>query len=89
MYKLVTKILEKSKETGKDIGVAYDLIRTEEGHNSELEKAADFLEKNQVAILKLRACGNDAAIKKICELSDDSEAVKGYIMDLYNRGNIK
>lgn len=89
MYNEITKILEKSKETGKDIGVAYDLLRAEEGQSNELKKASDFLEKNQVAILKLLTSGNEDEIKKLCEISEDNGAVERYIRNLYNRGIIK
>lgn len=89
MYNEIMKILEKSKKTGKDIGVAYDLLRAEEGQSNELKKASDFLEKNQVAILKLLTAGNEEEIKKLCEISENSEAVRRRIRDLYNRGIIK
>lgn len=89
MYKLINEILEKSKETGKDIGVAYDLLRNERGQDAEFAKASEFLEKNQIAILKLRAADKANEIKKLCEMSDDSEAVKKQIRDLYNRGIIR
>ena len=89
MYKLITKILEKSKETGKDIGVAYDIIVAEEGQSEELERASDFLNEHQTEILKLRKAGRENEIKILSTYASNKEGARKYIFALYESGVIE
>ena len=89
MYELINKIMKAAEEKKVDIGVAYDMLTADEGYNDELNKASKFLNKNQVAIFKLRNKGLEDEIKAICEMSDDKDKVRKYILKLYEDGVIE
>ena len=89
MYKLINKIMDKATKEKVDIGVAYDMLTADEGYNNDLKKASDFLNKNQVAIFKLRNKDLEGEIKAICEMSDDKDKVRKYILKLYEDGVIE
>lgn len=88
MYENIKKILEKAKETGKDIGVAYDMLSVTD-KSEELKEASKFLNENQVEILKLHNSGRDAEIKILCEYKDKPEKLRMYVAALYNEGVIE
>lgn len=85
MYKEIKEILEKAKEDKVDIGVAYDkLLRTD-----ERRKAFSFLQKNQVAILKLYNAGREEELKILCNMGLAGVDVWKYIDALYSSGVIE
>lgn len=87
MYELVTKILNKSREDGVDIGVAYDKMEK----TDDLRKAFDFLQENQIAVLKLRSAGRDEELRVLCNMAaaDDKKTIRKYINALYSEGIIE
>lgn len=87
MYELVTKILNKSREDGADIGVAYDRMEK----TDDLRRAFEFLQKNQIAILKLRSAGREEEFKVLCSMAaaDDKKTIRKYINALYSEGIIE
>lgn len=88
MYELINKIMEKAEQEKVDVGIAYDMLRTEDT-SKELKNASEFLNKNQVAIFKLREKGKEEEIKKLCSLASDKNEVWRYTYDLYEKGVIQ
>lgn len=88
MYENIKKILGKAKETGKDIGVAYDMLSVTD-KSEELKEASKFLNENQVEILKLHNAGRDAEIKILCEYANEPEKFRKYVEALYAEGVIE
>lgn len=85
MYKLVTEILNKAKADNVDIGVAYDKMEK----TDDLRKAFDFLQGNQIAILKLRSAGRETELKTLCDMAAEANKVRRYIGTLYSEGIIE
>ena len=86
MYDLINKILEKSKKENVDIGVAYDMLVSENGADENLKDAWEFLQENQSEIFQLNNTGRIAELKIICDKSDDKDFVKKYLIALYDEG---
>lgn len=87
IFEAVEKILEKSKQDGVDIGVAYD--KTEK--TDDLKKAFEFLQENQIAILKLRSAGREEELKVLCNMATAGAdlSIRKYISALYSEGIIE
>jgi hypothetical protein len=88
MFENIKKILEKAKETGKDIGVAYDMLSVAD-KSEELKEASKFLNENQTEILKLHNAGRNIEIKIMCQLKENPEKLRMYVAELYNEGVIE
>lgn len=82
MYELVNEILNKAKADNVDIGVAYDKMEK----TDDLRKAFDFLQGNQIAILKLRNTGRETELKVLCNMAvaNNKKTIKKYIDCLYS-----
>lgn len=78
MYKLVKRILDKSKENGVDVLVAADMVAHAEGHTN-MEEAKEVIDKYYDTITKLRREKDEATIEKLCsfvEAGDTGEIRK-------------
>ena len=91
MYDLINKILEKSKKENVDIGVAYDMLVSENGADENLKDAWEFLQENQTEIHKLRNAGRENEIKVLCNMAvaKDERAIRKYLIALYDEGIIE
>ena len=81
MYKLVKRILDKSRETGRDVYVACDMCVAEDKDNADAIRAAgDIVDTHYGVITKLRREDDDASIEKLCELvaSGDVTALREF-----------
>ena len=80
MYKLVKRILDKSREKNVDVLVAADMVAVDgAGHTEELNKAKAVIDKYYDTITKLRREKDEATIEKLCafvEAGDTSEIRK-------------
>ena len=76
MYELVKRILDKSKETGEDVLVAYEMVAAEIGHSDELKKARKIISNKYDTITKCRRLGDNESIKTLCDLVDEGDAYK-------------
>ena len=88
MYKLVKRILDKSKETGEDIFVARDMCIAEDKDNADkLRSAGELIKAHYSAITKLRREGDEESIKKLCELdaSGDKAALRAFKEEIEKR----
>ena len=69
MYKLVKRILDKSKETGEDVLVARDMCIAEDKENADkLREAAEFINAHYDVITKCRRENDDKSIEKLCDV---------------------
>lgn len=67
MYKLVKRILDKSRETGEDILVARDMCIAEDKPNeAKLRQAGEFICAHYDAITKCRRENDEVSIEKLC-----------------------
>ena len=90
MYELINKIIEKAGKEGVAIDVAHDMLVAENGADSELKAAAEFLQENETEIQKLRKAGREEEIKVLCNMATagDKRAVRKYLIALYDTGVI-
>lgn len=82
MFEIISKIIEKSKTKKVDIGVAYEMIATEEGRTDELKEGFEFFRREYTVITTLNRNGNVEELKKVCELANEKEALAEYIEEL-------
>lgn len=66
MFEKVVKILEISKERKVDIGVAYDMARTE-NKDTNFDDAYKALRENFDTVTRLWKAGKSDELKKYCE----------------------
>jgi hypothetical protein len=76
MYELVKRILDKSREAGVDVLVAYDMVAAEIGHSDELKKAKEIINTKYDTITKCRRLGDNDAIKTLCDLIEEGNPNK-------------
>lgn len=86
MYEKIVKIMEKSKNDVKDIGVAYEMLN-HENPDANLKEAFEFYKKYYFDISKLRQAGEMELVKELCELKDENE-INAYIEKLKKDGII-
>ena len=73
MYKLVKKILDKSREEKVDVYVAADMVAVEVGRTEEFKKACEIVDKHYDTITKCRREGDEASIEKLCALIEEGD----------------
>lgn len=83
MYNKIVKIMNKSKEENKDIGVAYDMLR-KENPDADLKAAFEFYKKHYFDISKLRQAGRMDLVKQMCDL--DESKVCEFLKELEKDG---
>ena len=73
MYKLVKKILDKSREEKVDVYVAADMVAVEVGRTEEFKKARETVDKHYNTITKCRRENDEASIEKLCTLIEEGK----------------
>lgn len=75
MYKLIIKILDKSRDEKVDIDVAYDKVAREDGigYTEKLKKAYDLIVKHYDTITKLRREKDEDTVKAFCEALENGD----------------
>lgn len=73
MFESIKKIIKKSQETGKDIGVACDMLVHEGEDLTTMKKAMDIYEKSYEEICLLTAKGDYDNIEKVVKLTEEKK----------------
>ena len=87
MYKLVKKILDKSREEKVDVYVAADMVAVEVGRTEEFKKAREVVDKYYNTITKCRREDDEASIEKLCTLieAEDKAGIEALKAEIAER----
>ena len=73
MYKMVKKILDKSREEKVDVLVAADMVAVEVGRTEEFKCAREIVDKHYDTITKCRRENDEASIERLCTLIETGD----------------
>lgn len=73
MFESIKKIIKKSQETGKDIGVACDMLVHDGEDLATMKKAMDIYEKSYEEICYFTVKNDYEMIEKIVKLTEEKK----------------
>lgn len=73
LYKVIKEILNESKEQGKDIGVATDMLISKGADTNIYNNALNVLRKNYNAITTFNREGKEELIVELCNLVESAD----------------
>lgn len=87
LFENVKAILDTSKEKEVDVLVARDMLINENPEKkAEIKEASEFIGSCYDAVTKCRRMGDNATIKKLCELYQaDEEAFKALLEEIKSK----